>query len=75
MRLSLRHEEPKVNLPVIHDINNRKILQPQFFISSIVPEGYLVSWYQWVVFFLQLINYSYMSNLRYPRPLPVKTTR
>jgi hypothetical protein len=56
MRLSLKHEESKVNLPVIHDINNGKILQSQFFISSIVPEGYLVSWYQWLVFFLQLIE-------------------
>jgi hypothetical protein len=33
----------KINLPVIHDLNNGKILQPQFLISSIVPEGYLVS--------------------------------
>jgi hypothetical protein len=53
MRLNLRHEEPKVNLPVIHDINNGKILQAQFLISLIVPEGYLVSLYQWLVFFLQ----------------------
>jgi hypothetical protein len=48
-------EVPKVNLPVIHDLNNGKILQPQFFITSIVPEDYMVSWYQWLVFFLQLI--------------------
>jgi hypothetical protein len=59
-------------LHVNHDLNIGKILQPQYLNSSIVPEGYLVSWSQWLVFFLQLINYSYVSYLRL---LPEKTTR
>ena len=39
-------EMPNVNLPVNNNLDNGKNIAASFFISSIVPEGYLVSWYQ-----------------------------
>ena len=60
LKTKIWREVTKVNLLVNHDLNNRKNVAATVFILSIVPEGYLVSWYQWVVFFLQLINCSYM---------------
>jgi hypothetical protein len=74
LNTKIGREVPKVNLSVIHDLNNGKILQIKFFISSIVPEGYLVSWYEWSVFFLQLILIAVtrVSSTPYLRKPPGK---
>ena len=42
LNTKIGREVPKVNLPVIHDLNNGKLLQPKFFLSAKLCLG--VTW-------------------------------